>query len=263
MTGFSVKHCLIAVAILFSNPFACQVSYQEMDTKYTPNATTVCNNLLKKNNSSTGTGDQAFKNNIQFCVTALMRQKLLFLYDFDLGKGFTISAGVGKAFGKDVFQNGYLSFNRSSLDTKVLDPGNIFLYSTYSGSSPLLQAGLKLYFDGSSFDGGYVNVLYRHEVLNYTLNTEVGTFPVNDPDNSVSFKMNAFSFGFGFTSLTGNKDNLTHDFFINIGIKYFSYTTFEQFSNPGFIPEYRRQPFDSKAKIMPAVNIGYNFGFGF
>jgi hypothetical protein len=235
-----------------------------MDTKYTPNASSIFNNLLKKNNGSPGSSsDVEFKNNVQFCVTALLRQKFLLICDRDLGNGFVISAGIGKAFGKDIFQNAYMSFNTSGTDIKILDPANIFLFSVYSGSSPLLQAGLKLHFNGTSFEGSYVNILYRHEVLNYALNSSVGSIPVNDPDNSVSFKMNALSFGFGFTSVTGNNDNITHDFFINMGIKLFSYTTFEQVETAGSSPEYRRKPYDSKAKIMPAINMGYSFGFGF
>jgi hypothetical protein len=262
----TLKKIIPALLFSISLPLLAQVeSDADRDRKYTPNQSSVFNELGKKKGpSSTGT-EIDIKNSIQFCPTILARQKVLFIYERALGDIVSMNFGLGKAFGNDFMQSTYFSAFSDFDSDNYLDPGTILLNADYAGSSMLLQVGLKVYFSGSSFDGSFMEFQYRRERLDYKLNPTVYGNRIEN-GNTAEFKMNAFSFGYGYKETTGINQNFTHEFFFNAGIKNFSFTKFNEIirsnsSNNETV--YQRSPLEADARILPSINIGYIFGFGF
>jgi hypothetical protein len=237
---------------------------EDYDKKYTPNESSIFNNLLKKNENRYSS-EIEIKNSIKFYPTMAIREKIFFSYEVDLGRGFCLGAGLGKAFGKDYLESS-LFFDWSSFDKMGLTAGTLISNASYTSSQPLLALGVKIYYSGKTFDGGYVEFLYRHERMSYMLDPEVDGYRVDGP-NDLIFKMNAAYFGFGFTGTSGEKNNFTHDFYIQLGIKNFKYTEYETMTvaiGPYNSENICRQAGTlGSARILPAINIGYAFGFGF
>jgi len=66
--------------------------------------------------------------------------------------------------------------------------------------------------------------------------------------------------------VSGEKSNFTHDFFISFGIKAFKYTEYDVVTPAGLNanPVYQKSTSGTvSAKVLPALNMGYAFGFGF
>ncbi len=244
------------------------ITESELDKKYTPNESSVFNNLRAKNN---GPADRVtevtFRNNIKFCPTILLRQKLFLNYEIKAYDGIAFALGFGKSFGNDYFQSLNIatqSFNSNS--DLVLNPDEILLNSTFASSDFLLHGGVKIYYSGKAFDGGYMEFNYRREKIDYTLFPNINGIKI-DGDNLAEFKMRAYTFGYGYSWISGNNGKVSQDFFINIGIKLFNYSKFERIeTNTGSLSSsyaYTASGETANFKIIPSVNIGYSFGFGF
>jgi hypothetical protein len=238
----------------------------DQDKKYTPNPSSIFNSMNKKREDG-GSSDIIIKNMFSYCPTALFRQKAMFFYQRDMGQGIVVNLGLGKAFGDDVLQQILLAAKSLGADNTSLTPYDMLDNSTYYSSTPYYYFGMRYYFSGNAFEDGFVDLAYRHESMEYLLNPTINSTRVAG-SNSVNFKMNAFSFGYGYTILTGRKNNFSHEFFINFGIKYFKYTNFEtvKYQNPltqTAEDVYVKSVFEKSLIIYPAINMGYSFGFGF
>lgn len=237
------------------------------DEKYSPAQNSIFNNTRKKNQDSPS-GSIDIKNSIKFCPTMLFRQKAVFFYEREITSGLAVNVGLGKAFGKDVIESLFFDEFSTNSVPYTLSPGEMLVNGEHDGSSPFLSVGLRLYYSGSTFDGGFIDIGYRRETMNYMLPATINSNRV-EGSRSASFKMNGFSFGYGYTAITGNKNNITHEFFMNFGIKLFEYTKFDEIqvvssTNYGSTETvYRKTSTTLPARIAPAVNMGYSFGFGF
>ncbi len=238
----------------------------ELDKKYSPNSASIFNNTQKKSGENFQTTETDVKNVIKFSPTLLLRQRVALVYERKIAENILFNIGVGKPFGNDVFQQAF--FSLSSLDElgSALHPHSVLKQSTYWGSMPLASSGIKFYFSGTAFDEAYIDFNYRWERMDFLLNSIVDARRV-DGENDVKFKMNAFNFGFGYTAITGSRNNFIHDFFINFGLKTFRYTTFDLITVKGTNGAneivFKKTGNETKARIVPALNIGYSFGFGF
>jgi hypothetical protein len=233
-------------------------SGSEMDNKYTPNQSSIFNNLYRKNSDLTS-GYAA--NYIKFYPLALLRQKVLLSYQRSVVNGLAVELGLGKAFGTDIFQVGNLALFHDLFENS-LSPGQIFSNSKYSSSTPFLMLAAKMYYSGKAPDDGYIEVSIRREKLSYLLNNTVDGWPVFG-SQVASFKMTALTVGIGYTTGTGDTKRITHDFFVNVGIKFFSYSRFEQVADANNQITYVKSSSDASARVMPAINMGYSLGFGF
>jgi hypothetical protein len=236
----------------------------EFDKKYTPAPNSFFNELTPKNKSSNSYTSVEIKNSIKFCPTQIFRQKVTFFYEVQLNRGLSFNFGLGKAFGVDVFEQFFFEGFSSQYEPKVLLPGDILMNSRYNGSSPAVSTGMRIYFSGKAFDGGFVDLNYMYSRMDYILKPEINSRRIEGSPN-VSFKMNSFSFGFGHTSVTGHKNNITHELFMNFGIKLFKYPKYDEIESTSTIYEtyYRRTSIELDGRILPAFNMGYVFGFGF
>ena len=119
----------------------------ELDNKYSPSENSIFNSLHKKRNNSNSVAEAIdLENAVNFTPTMLLRRKIFFNYERKVGDDFVVSLGLGKALGGDFFQEGG--------DLSVIDEDpdirntfvayQIYSHSTYSGSSPLLFAGVNL-----------------------------------------------------------------------------------------------------------------------
>lgn len=239
----------------------------ELDNKYTPNASSIFNTMKKSGDGiSPSNVDITFKQGIKFYPFTLFRQKVYMSYEREIVKGFAVDLGVGKSFGNDLLQNVFLT-SLSSFDVNnVLTPENALGNSTYNGSWPLLSGGVKIYFTGNTFEEAFMEVNYRYEKTNYLLNTTIDGNRI-DGENDLVFNMQAFNVGFGYTGVSGSKNNFIHQFYLNFGAKLFNYTRYDQqsvkkFNGSGNEVIYVKSAETLSVRIIPAVNIGYCFGFG-
>lgn len=242
----------------------------EFDKKYTPAQSSIFNNLNRKNKENPSGGSSIdIKNSIKFSPTMLLRQKIGFFYERQVAEGFSVEFGLGKAFGRDVIEIvGLEAFTLDEEDANSAGAGLILNSGEYSGSSPLVHAGLRLYYSGESFDGGYINLFYRFERLSYTLPATMNDLRV-EGSRQADFRMNSFNCGFGYSTVSGIKSNITHDFFISIGIRMYEYTKFEEAEVPLFGSYYsseriyRATTSTNTVRLAPSINISYSLGFGF
>lgn len=261
---------LIILSVFFllcSSSFAQDkepVPENPLDKKYTPGNNTIFNMQGSKN--PLRTSDVIVKNVIKFCPTMLFRQKVSFYYEREIIKGFSMQVGVYKAFGDDVFQKTFFGLKDYTSLSDVINPSQLLRNSKFYSSWPGVSLSSRYYFSEFSFDEAYIELAYRYEKMNYLVDPTVNAYRV-EGSNTASFKMNALSFGFGFMLMAGTKSNISHEFFINFGIKYFKYTQFDFVLVKDAVSNkevYRKsESLEQKAKLMPAINIGYSFGFGF
>jgi hypothetical protein len=251
--------------------FCCHVSFaqvianpqNEFDKKYTPDPNSLFNSG-KKSNQSSYSSDVTIKNGIKFCPTMLIRAKAAFYYERALFKGVALQLGIGKAFGKDIVQMTGFAFASGFKGSNTLRPDEILTYSDFDESSPMISAGLKIYYSGTVFDGGYISFNYMHEVVDYTLNSKVYDRPIQG-SNVATFVMNGINVGFGYTLTGGNKNNIIHEFYMNTGINMFSISRFERVDyNPpiGSQVGYYKKSSVEMSKNLFGLNFGYIIGFG-
>lgn len=240
----------------------------ELDKKYTPPQNSIFNNLNVKNNQSSSGSEVEIKNAIKFCPTLLLRQKVAFFYEREITKGFSFNVGLGKGFGSDIFERTVLDILSIDDKSEYLKAGRLLKNSKYDDSSPLISAGVRIYYSGKSFDRGFVDFNCRTERVDYILNsTKIDGYTI-EGSNKLSFSVNAFTFGFGHTFISGQKNNITHELFMNFGIKFFKFPEYKRFDNVvsqyGITETiYRRTNAEVTARILPSFNMGYVFGFGF
>lgn len=237
----------------------------ELDRQYAPNPSSIFNNTQKKSYESYD-NSTSIKNVIKFSPTLLLRQRAALFYEREMFRGVSANIGIGKPFGNDIFQNAFFSLGSVFNYSSSLSPGDVVGNGTYWGSYPSLSLGLKVYFLGETFDETYMEFNYRWERVDYLLDASVGGTRV-DGENDVAFKMNGFNMGFGYTGLTGSNKNFTHEIYCNFGFKLFKYTTFDRVNvksvTGGTETVYRKTGDESSGRILPSLNMGYIFGFGF
>jgi len=257
----------LAACLLFAMPLTAQVdSDVERDNKNTPNRNSIFNDLgKKKNENNSYAADVEIKNSVGFCPTMLLRQKVFFIYEYAPHDIVILDFGLGKAFGNDLIQSTYFSAFSDYSGDKYLQAGEIMDNSTYLGSGMLVHAGVKLFFDGTAFDGSFFEFYYRHEKMEYRLNPTVSGYRIEN-GNTAEFTMNALAFGYGYKGVTGSRNQFTHEFYMNCGIKNFTYTQFNQIVHSaatGYSElAYQRTAQEAKTRILPSFNMGYIFGFG-
>lgn len=238
----------------------------EFDKKYTPSQNSLFNNLNKKNNQSSNSSSIEIKNSVKYCPTILLRQKVVFFYERQVSNGLSINFGIGKAFGKDFMEQVYLSGFSELYTPNTLSAGDIQQAGAYYGSTALISVGMRLYYSGKSFDGGFVDLNFRRETMKFLLPDAINGYPILG-SKTANFKTNTFSFGFGHTFVGGQKNNITHELFTNFGIKLITYSRYNEVpsNNPSSYTsnQYVRASTDLTTRILPAVNFGYVFGFGF
>lgn len=237
----------------------------EYDKKYTPAQNSVFSNLNKKNDRPSQFGI-SIKNAVKLNPTLLSRQKIGFYYERAVYKGISMYAGVGKAFGNDIWQQIAFTIKSGFRTSGILSPSDALNYSEYAGSSALLSVGAKVYLSGEVFGDTFISFNYMHEQLDFRLNEIIYDRPVQG-SREVSFVMNAFSCGFGYIFLGGAKENVIHEIYFNVGGKLFDISKFERvdFNPPvgSSVGYYRKSSGVLEANITPAVSIGYIIGVGF
>jgi hypothetical protein len=145
----------------------------------------------------------------------------------------------------------------------MLSLNDIYSNSEYSGSGPTLHAGMKLFFSGESFYDGYFEMFYRYDRCSYTLLPKGKSFDV-EYGNLADIYTHHFAFGFGYEWNSGRNDQMTHEVFCHVGMKLIKFTRFDlDPASPRQTPLYRRSSGLLSAKLWPALNFGYAFGFGF
>ncbi len=237
----------------------------EMDKKYTPNSNSIFNSLNQKREVFGESGIYA-KNIIAYAPTAILRQKVLFFYQRDLGSGICLILGGGKAFGQDVLQHLGIQLKTFYNVSQGLSGSQIISNSTYSDCGPYLYGGIRYYFSEKTFEDGYVEFSFRHERMEYVLDSYVNNWRVEGTRNA-TFKMNALSFGYGYTFMVGPKKNFCHELYMNFGVKQFTYSKFDVYdlkiNNGATERVYLKSGGERTFIVYPAINMGYIFGFGF
>ena len=257
---------------MFLNLRSQTVTDNELDKKYTPNSTSIFNKFTKKSNGtySSSSPEVTFSNCIKFNPLLFLRQKIGIFYERKITGGLSVVGGIGKAFGPDAIQNFAYEINVSGLNSPPgnLSPSQIIGFSNYFSSGVLLSGSIKIYFSGNAFEESCVEFNYRRETMNYLLDPLKSKPYIIDGENLAKFKMSQFSFGYCFSGVTGKNNNIINEFYFNFGMKLFTFTEFETYRNTlagsttteSFI---RTSGLNGSFKLVPSLNVGYSFGFGF
>lgn len=256
---------LLVLALTFSagRMVAQSTSPSDLDQKYTPNDASPFNKTNKKK-SNVSSSSVEIKNAFKFSPTLLFRQKVGFFYEREIVSGLSLYLGVGKAFGTDFLQNVYLlNFINSIPDDKVLDPSTLMRESEFYSSKLFFQPGLRVYFSGETFDGGFFEVNMRRETISYQVKPRLESFRIEGVP-IVDWSMWNFNFGFGATNVTGNRKRMVHEFYMLIGVKNFLYNRLEltDYTQTQGTSIYRYTGGTMRVRIIPSFNIGYSLGFG-
>jgi hypothetical protein len=263
-----MRSILTVLYFLMFSDFAGYIIAQnntELDLKYTPNSTSIFNNLKKKNIS-----DKLSSSGISSCVkfypTMLFRQKVMFSFEKQVIDGLTFNAGIGKAFGSDFFQTAYLKMSDFDFSQKTLGAAALIDGNSYSGSSPLLSGSIKIYYSGNAFEGGFFELNYRRETMRYELPEQINGY-ILEGDNEATFKMNNYNLAFGYSMMTGSGNKAIHELFISLGLKSFTYPRYDLIDPSQYTGSsqyvYRRSLGDVQSRMAPSIHMGYAIGFGF
>lgn len=239
----------------------------DLDKKYQPSENSIFNKSKRKSEISR-TGLIELNNCIKFSPTAILSRKILFLYERQIVDGFTFNLGVGKAFDADRVSRILFSEFTDRSGEMIMYPASVITNSEYDESSVLLQGGLRFYYSGQTYDEGYIEINFRQETMNYILNSKVDGYKV-EGSRVVKMVMKMYNFGYGYTLVAGKNNNFIHDFFLNFGINYCKYTRFSlvesntPFNNGYYDMVYRGTTSFPVVRLLPFINVGYAFGFGF
>lgn len=257
----------IILLLLFSDVLFSQTN--ELDGQYTPSSNSIFNADPNSKNSSNKPNHPGVKNMVKFIPTMLFRQKVALFYEREIVKSISVFVGAGKAFGEDVFQKTYLeTFASLNYSSSYLLPEDLLGNSKFTYSTPLLAAGIRAYLSEHAFEDSFVELYYRNEKFSYRLNdTYVKDMNYISSDKTIDFKMHAVAFGYGFSSVFGEKNNFSHEMFFTFGIKFFYYDEIIRKDvytvGYGSTQVYEKTGSFMQAKILPSVSFGYAFGFGF
>lgn len=255
-----MKRIFIIASVCITNFLASQ---NDLDKQYTPPTSSIFNSAPKK-------GEITAKNAFKIMPTMAIRQKIVGYYEREITKPITLIAGIGKAFGDDVFQKAFLTVftGWDNPDEKIFAE-EILSNSKYTESTPLLMIGLRSYFGKRIFDGGYLDITYRNETMTYKFN-DIYLKDKNYTSGikTVDFKMHHIALGFGHSSKFGPNDKMVQEVFIQIGLKLITYNEIVKREIPppgnnGVTINYERSGSYITENIVPAINIGYAIGFGF
>ncbi len=257
----------LAFLLLFfsSRLLQSQTTDPELDKKYTPNENSPFNMTQINRDGGGSEKEVSFGNSLKYTPTMLIRQKLYFSYERRLFKPVTIILGVGKAFGGDFIQGTYLGSLGllGGAGNNVIDLSTLYNNSDYYDSSVLLSGGLRVYFSGTAFDGGFFEFFYRRETFEYHVQSKVGDYPLIG-DNRLFYRMNGYSLGYGYQFIGGKKNKLVHEIAFNLGFKVVNYTEFDKITGSGSTPyKVIRTDKELSVNLYPAINFSYSFGFGF
>jgi hypothetical protein len=265
-----MKNIFLIVCFFSSAYFTAQNNQggNELDKKYTPPENSIFNSANKSNVTTRGSNDITIKNAIKLFPTMLFRQKVLFAYERSIVNGFTLQFGIGKSFGKDFLELVYFQLKDDSYDVNSPSFSNIMSSSNYSSSSPYIAFGAKAFFSGISFDGMYAELNFRSEKIDYTLvQNKIDGYPVTG-STRFSSTYRSVNFGLGYAGYSGAKNNITHDFYIQIGIRSYQSPIYQKYEVPfsqygGSTIYYQNTNQTESGRLLGTVAMGYVFGFGF
>jgi hypothetical protein len=256
----------ILIPLLFTT---LRAQTNELDNQFSPPPKSVfdINPLHMSGNSNDG-ADR--KNFIKLMPTMLARQRVVALFEREVFSNFSAYIGLGKAFGDDVFQKAFLQlFSSFGFDNKRLYPDEILTNSKFNKSSPLLMLGVRTYFGETTFRDGFFDFNYRYEKVGYMLEEDfISRNNYISSDKIINFRMHAINLGYGYSTVLGDKNNFSSEFFFSVGMKYFMFDEIRiaERTLPGYIGTQTYTEKSGKfsiARIIPSINIGYCFGFGF
>ena len=150
--------------ILFFAFTVCYVAQSnDLDSRYTPPAKSVFD--MNPSNAGVFAGKSTTnKNFIKLIPTMLARQRVAGIYEREITNSFSAYAGIGKAFGQDVFQNAFLQlFSSFNFEQERLYPDVILSNSKFHASSPIIITGVRLYISDMTFEDSYLDFNYRYE----------------------------------------------------------------------------------------------------
>ncbi|MES2679623.1 MAG: hypothetical protein V4635_07045 [Bacteroidota bacterium] len=261
---------LLLISLLCSGQDKQEPGSNDLDSNFTPISNSIFNRSHKKG-ADGSFSNVTFKNVVKFCPSALAWKKVLFFYERELSRGFSLNVGVGMSFGDDVFQKKYFGWNTYGVDlaeyTLDLTTSELLENCNYLKSTPYFYAGLRYYVNSTAFEGWYAEFATRYQRVEYRVDNTIGSIDLEGP-NSAFFETYAATFGWGYTVLTGSKKRFGHDFYANFGFKYIEHTHFavvQHWDSRGFwLPmTYVKTNSEDTRILFPAINIGYCFWFGF
>lgn len=267
----NAQKTLVTVMIsLFTNLIHAQIGApNELDGQFTPKGTGPLSAESKSNNSNKNYNSDYPKNIIKFTPTSLVRSLIVFNYERNFLKNFSVTGGLGLSYSKDVlftFIGSEMDFSSvSSLRKDGLSISSIMQNSSSNGISPYFSGGLKIIYESWFTDQlRYVEFVFQNysNKLSYNLNESSGStkYTLN---NYSPLKVNFSNFAVKWAMQFQTEGNIstTHELFLIAGLRTSSYNLVTINSNSNSI-SYNIESTKVKTNSI-LFGFGYTFGIGF
>ena len=236
----------------------------ELDQTYTPPVNSIFDEDSKKNNlNSAAVAD--FRNVIRFNPLLLPRSVAAIGYERTLNDYIGLEAYLGYSYKLDWIQaygtaisGGEFSMgnNQSAISVSEMI-GN----GTFKSGGIFSSLGLKVYMDGTPFEGNYFGIQGRYNSYNLDLNNLNYSFASSEYATT-TIKNITTIFQWGTCVIGGtSKVPIVHDFYTGIGIRSSSYDIYNEQNTDmetKYIKTNQRESFIGFSYV-----IGYSIGFGF
>jgi hypothetical protein len=263
--------CLFGTQVFAQKQVTQTGDPNDLDERFVPDKNSTLNSS-NDSKASSNNSDATLKNVIKFNLALLGRSTAAFSWEHPFGKIVSVEASLGVCFAQDYLQKTFSevadAFNLNQ-GSKYVSLTNLLSNSTYSGPSPFLAAGLKLYFSDDAPEGSYVHINMRYSTnnLTYAPNIDYNSGIVSG-SSDLTLKNLGFNFMYGYQLVSGNKKvSFIQDFYAGFGLRRTGYTGFQstQQTNPntGNYQTIYIADGTTQAVISPVFLIGYCLGFGF
>jgi len=240
----------------------------ELDQTYTPPVNSIFDEDSKKNNvNSVAIAD--FRNVIRFNPFLLPRSVAAIGYERTLNDYIGLEGYLGYSYKLDwiqafgtAFSGGEFSMgnNQSAISVSEMIGNGIF-----KSGGIFSSLGLKVYMDGTPFEGNYFGIQGRYNSFNLDLNNLNYSFTSTEyATTTIRNITTVFQWG---TSVIGGSAKLpiVHDFYIGIGIRRSSYDVYNEqnITANGYNEIQYFKTNQRESNIGFSYVIGYSMGFGF
>jgi hypothetical protein len=235
----------------------------DLDQQYTPVKNSLFDEDAQKNNTnSIALAD--FKNVVRFNPFLLARSVAAIGYERSLNDYLGIEAYLGYNYKLDWMQAMGAVINDGEVfgtNSSSITFSEMLLDGKFNSGGIFGSLGLKIYFDGTPFEGNYIGIQTRYN--SYTLNLSNSNFNYNFSSVSeatTTIKNSSLLFLWGTSVVGGTKIPVVHDFYTGIGIRKSSYDiyTYDQNANESVYSKTGNR----ENGIGLSYVVGYSFGFG-
>jgi len=241
----------------------------DLDEKFLPDKNSILNSSYTSKSSTGNSRESSVHNVVKFNLGLLLRSTAGFSWEHPFGKLVSVEGSLGLTYGQDYCQKVFSQV----LDAFATNQDNhvrlslLLSNSTYSGPTPFIGAGIKLYFSNDAPEGGYFhfNIRYSGNNLIYAPNANGNTNAIVSGSPDLSVRNLGFNFIYGYQIVSGTKNvSFVQDLFVGFGFRKTSYTGFQTTTsnNQSQFQTVYVADGTTLSVVQPVFVLGYCLGFG-